>query len=263
MTHTTPAWTAVIADDEPWLRADLREQLGVYWPELTVVAEAADGLEAVEAARRLSCDVVFLDVQMPRMNGLDAAAQLKGSVEIVFLTAYDQHAVTAFAHRAVDYLLKPLEPDRLADTVARLRARLRERHQAANIAQQLESMAEALTRAIQPDPALTQRLQWIKAASGTSTHLIAVEDVMAFRAVPGYTEVVTADTEVLIRTPLRELLPQLDPAVFVQVHRNAIVNLRAVAIAKRLPDGRFAIELRNGRGMVETSRSRAGLFREE
>jgi DNA-binding LytR/AlgR family response regulator len=107
------------------------------------------------------------------------------------------------------------------------------------------------------------RLQWIKAATGTSTHLIALEDVMALRAVPGYTEVVTTDAEVLIRAPLRELLPRLDPAVFVQVHRNAIVNLRAVAIARRLPDGRFAIELRNGRGTVETSRSRAALFREE
>ncbi|MGE5453398.1 MAG: LytR/AlgR family response regulator transcription factor [Acidobacteriota bacterium] len=263
MTHTTPVWKAVIADDEPWLRADLREQLGVYWPELTIAAEASDGLEAVDAVRRLACDVVFLDVQMPRMNGLDAAAQLKGSVEIVFLTAYDQHALTAFAHRAVDYLLKPLEPARLADTVARLRARLRERHQAGNIAQQLESVTEALTRAIRPDPATTPRLQWIKAASGASTHLISVDDVMAFRAVPGYTEVVTTSTETLIRTPLRELLPQLDPAMFVQVHRNAIINLRAVAVAKRLPDGRFAIELRNGRGTVETSRSRASLFREE
>lgn len=258
MTHATPAWTAVIADDEPWLRADLREQLAVYWPELTIAAEAADGQEAVDAVRRLGGDVVFLDVQMPRMNGLDAAAQLKGTVEIVFLTAYDQHALSAFAHRAVDYLLKPLEPERLVDTVARLRARLRERSQAMNISQQLE----ALTRAIQPD-GTAPRLQWIKAASGANTHLIAVEDVMAFRAVPGYTEVVTADAETLIRTPLRELLPQLDPAVFVQVHRNAIVNLRAVAVAKRLPDGRFAVELRNGRGTVETSRSRAGLFREE
>ncbi|HEX7640385.1 MAG TPA: LytTR family DNA-binding domain-containing protein, partial [Burkholderiaceae bacterium] len=107
------------------------------------------------------------------------------------------------------------------------------------------------------------RLEWIKAAAGLSTRLIAVDEVMAFRAVPGYTHVLTAEVEALIRTPLRDLLPQLDPATFVQVHRNAIVNLRAVAVARRLADGRYAIELRHGRGTVETSRSRAGMFRED
>jgi DNA-binding LytR/AlgR family response regulator len=257
MTRPT-GWTAVIADDEPWLRADLREQLGQCWPELVISAEAADGVEAVQAVRRLGCDIVFLDVQMPRMNGLDAAAQLKGTVEIVFLTAYDQHAVSAFAHRAADYLLKPLDPERLADTISRLRERLSERDRTANVAQQLEALARAM-----PPATTAPRLEWIKAGLGGSTRLIAVAQVMAFRALPGYTQVLTAEGEALIRTPLRDLLPRLDPAVFVQVHRNAIVNLRGIAQARRLADGRYAIELRGGRGTIETSRSRAGFFREE
>lgn len=255
----TPACTAVIADDEPWLRADLREQLAVSWPELTIVAEAADGLEAVQAVRRTGCDVVFLDVQMPRMTGLDAAAQLKGEVEIVFLTAYDQYALNAFAHRAADYLLKPLDPERIADTVARLRGCLRERRLANDVAGHLREIASAVRAPVAAAP----RQDWIKAVVGAATRLIPMADVMAFRAVTGYTEVVTCDTDALIRTPLRDLLPRLDPAVFVQVHRNAIVNLNAVAVARKLGDGRYAIDLRNGRGSIETSRSRASLFRED
>jgi DNA-binding LytR/AlgR family response regulator len=259
MTLVPPSCTAVIADDEPWLRADLREQLAVSWPELEIVAEAADGLEAVQAVQRSGCDVVFLDVQMPRMTGLDAAAQLKGTVDIVFLTAYDQYALNAFAHRAADYLLKPLDPERIADTVARLRSRLRERRLATDVTGQLREIASAVRSPAAAHP----RQDWIKAVVGSATRLIPMADVMAFRAVPGYTEVLTCDTEALIRTPLRDLLPRLDPALFVQVHRNAIVNLAAVAVARKLGDGRYAIDLRNGRGSIETSRSRAALFRED
>ncbi|MGN6528269.1 MAG: LytR/AlgR family response regulator transcription factor [Burkholderiaceae bacterium] len=263
----TPRWTAVLADDEPWLRADLREQLAACWPELEVVGEAADGVEAVQLVQRLACDVVFLDVQMPRMTGVDAAARLKGQVEIVFLTAYDQHALAAFEHRAADYLLKPLAADRLADTVARLRARLADRRDGQAVAQRLAALERALVgqasgQAAAHEPA-AERLEWIKAVIGNATRLIAIDEVLALRAVPGYTQVVTAETEALIRTPLRDLLPGLDPRRFVQVHRNAIVNLRAVAVARRLADGRYAIELRHGRGTIETSRSRAGVFREE
>ena len=272
MTSTPRPFTAVIADDEPWLRADLREQLAACWPELEVVGEAADGVEAVQLVQRLACDVVFLDVQMPRMTGVDAAARLKGQVEIVFLTAYDQHALAAFEHRAADYLLKPLAADRLADTVARLRARLADRRDGQAVAQRLAALERALVgqasgqaaahEAAAHEPA-AERLEWIKAVVGNATRLIAIDEVLALRAVPGYTQVVTAETEALIRTPLRDLLPGLDPRRFVQVHRNAIVNLRAVAVARRLADGRYAIELRHGRGTIETSRSRAGVFREE
>jgi DNA-binding LytR/AlgR family response regulator len=256
-----PRYTAVIADDEPWLRADLREQLALCWPELAIVAEAANGHEAVQAVRSHAPDVVFLDVQMPRMTGLEAAAQLKGEVEIVFLTAYDQYAVPAFEQRAADYLLKPLEAGRLADTVARLRTRLRERRQGEQVAQRLEEVAQAMRAGA--GAAGAPRLDWIKATVGTTVRLLNVADVLAFKAVPGYTQVLTADAEALIRTPLRDLLPQLDPRVFVQVHRNAIVNLHGVACARRLADGRYAVELRHGRGSIETSRSRAVLFREE
>ncbi len=260
---TSNAWTAVIADDEPWLRADLREQLAACWPELEIVAEVADGQEAVQCVRRLACDVVFLDVQMPRMNGLDAAAHLKGTVEIVFLTAYDQHALAAFAHRAVDYLLKPLDPERLADTVARLRHRLGESRRSENIASQLQSLTADVAAAVARNERGEARQEWIRAVVGQATRLIRIGEVMAFRAVPGYTEVVLADGDALIRTPLRDLLPRLDPAIFAQIHRNAIVNLTAVLVARRLPDGRYAVDLRHGRGSIETSRSHAALFREE
>lgn len=227
--------TAVIADDEPLLRADLREQLAQCWPELRIVAEAANGHEAVLAVAAHQPDVLFLDVQMPRMNGLDAAARLKGQVEIVFLTAYDQYAIAAFEQRAADYLLKPPTPERLAETVLRLREKLQ---------------------------AAQEPLAWIKASVGSTVRLIKVDEVFAFKAVPGYTEVLTAQTQALIRTPLRDLLPQLDPRRFVQLHRNAIVNLDAIECAQRLADGRYAVQLKGGRGTVETSRSRAAFFRE-
>lgn len=258
-TPPSSRWRAVIADDEPWLRAELREQLEACWPDLQIVAEAANGEDAIRAVHAHGAHVVFLDVQMPRLNGLDAAARLKGQVEIVFLTAYDQYAVRAFEQRAADYLLKPLDADRLADTVARLRQRLEERTHGAQVSARLDALAEALGT----PAAATPRLDWIKAVSGTTVRLIAVDDVLAFKAVPGYTQVLTAAGEALIRTPLRDLLPRLDARVFVQVHRNAIVNLRGVACARRLPDGRFSVELQHGRGTIETSRSRAALFRDE
>ena len=251
-------WRAVLADVEPGLRAELREQLEACWPELHIVGEAANGEDAIRSVRAHGAQVVFLDVQMPRMNGLDAAGHLKGEVEIVFLTAYDQYAVRAFEQRAADYLLKPLDAGRLAETVARLRQRLEERAQGAQVSARLDALAEALAA-----PAATPRLEWIKAVSGTTVRLIAVDDVLAFKAVPGYTQVLTAAGEALIRTPLRDLLPRLDTRTFVQVHRNAIVNLRGVACARRLPDGRFSVELLHGRGCIETSRSRAALFRED
>ena len=251
-------WSAVIADDEPWLRAELREQLEACWPELHIAAEAANGEDAIRAVRTHGAQVVFLDVQMPRMNGLDAASHLKGQAEIVFLTAYDQYAVRAFEQRAADYLLKPLDADRLADTVARLRQRLEERMHGAQVSARLDALAEALGTSV-----AGPRLEWIKAVNGTTVRLIAIDDVLAFKAVPGYTQVLTAAGEALIRTLLRDLLPRLDAKVFVQVHRNAIVNLRGVACARRLPDGRFSVELLHGRGLIETSRSRAALFRED
>jgi DNA-binding LytR/AlgR family response regulator len=142
--------------------------------------------------------------------------------------------------------------------VARLRQRLEERAQGAQVSARLDALAEALAA-----PATSPRLEWIKAVSGTTVRLIAVDDVLAFKAVPGYTQVLTAAGEALIRTPLRDLLPRLDTRTFVQVHRNAIVNLRGVACARRLPDGRFSVELLHGRGCIETSRSRAALFRED
>ena len=252
----------LIVEDSATSR-ELLETLLRSWSIPPVAVESAEeGLALLEEHNRPGSPnpfgLVIMDWMLPGMNGLDAASHLKGQAEIVFLTAYDQYAVRAFEQRAADYLLKPLDADRLADTVARLRQRLEERMHGAQVSARLDALAEALGTSV-----AGPRLEWIKAVNGTTVRLIPIDDVLAFKAVPGYTQVLTAAGEALIRTPLRDLLPRLDAKVFVQVHRNAIVNLRGVACARRLPDGRFSVELLHGRGLIETSRSRAALFRED
>lgn len=250
--------SAVVADDEPLLRAELREQLALHWPQLQVVAEAADGAAAVAVVEQFAPDVAFLDVRMPRMDGLEAALRVKGRCLVVFVTAYDHYALQAFDARAADYLVKPLDTRRLQETIARLKLRLA--GEPVDVAAQIERLSAEVRAALRPVAA--RRLEWLKVSSGATVRLVDVADVFVFRAVTGYTQVTTADAEHLIRMPLRELLDQLDPTLFVQVHRSAIVNLRAIAAARRLADGRYAIELRGGRGTLETSRARAEFFRE-
>lgn len=254
----TNAPSAVIADDEPLLRAELREQLARYWPQLSIVAEVGDGAALVHAVETLEPDVAFVDVQMPLMDGLEAAARIKGRCMVVFLTAYDHYALQAFDARAADYLVKPLEVRRLQETIARLRQRLA--GPAAGIARHIERLASEVRAALPPP--LPNRLEWLKVSSGSTVRLVNVSEVYVFKAVTGYTQVITAAAEHLIRTPLRELLEQLDPDMFVQVHRSAIVNLRAVVAARRLGDGRFEIEIKDGRATLETSRARAEFFRD-
>ena len=244
---------ALIADDEPLLRAELRDALAQCWPELQVVAEVGDGRAAVAAALQQRPEVAFLDVNMPHLDGTAAARQLRErgyAGELVFVTAYDQFAVAAFDARAIDYLVKPLDPVRLGETVTRLRARLGA----------APSPAAALPAPLTGD-APAAGSPWLRVTRGLQTRLVALDDIACLRAVPGYTQVVTRDGEHLVELALKTLQQRLDPQCFVQVHRAAIVNLRFVEHIEREPSGRCVVELKHGLGRVEASRSGAELLR--
>jgi DNA-binding LytR/AlgR family response regulator len=244
--------TAVIADDEPLLRASLKAALAEAWPELEIVAEAANGAEAVSAVREHRPDFAFLDIEMPMMNGLEAAREVRGLAQVVFVTAYDRYALEAFERGAVDYVLKPAEPDRLADTVRRLG----ERRLAP--AADMTGLIEELSRRIAPGAG---RLQWLQASLGNSLKLINVDDVLYFQSDTKYTRVVTRDAEALVKKTLRELAAELDPRHFWQVHRGTIVNIRFIAAVTTDELGRREIQLRDHADRVEVSRTFAHLFK--
>ncbi|MET4730564.1 DNA-binding LytR/AlgR family response regulator [Lysobacter enzymogenes] len=252
--------TALIAEDEALLRQALVDALREAWPELRILAECEDGAQALEALAEHRPDVAFLDIRMPGLTGLDlaaAATEVSPATQIVFVTAYDQHAIDAFEHGAVDYLLKPVTVDRLAVTVRRLRARRGpgdDRHAALReIARQL-----AARRAPQEDkPGLT----WITASAGRETRLILVDDVVYFRADNKYTTVVTADGEALLRTPIRDLLDRLDGERFKQIHRSTIVNLKAIAGIVRDDSGKGTVRLRGRPETLSVSQTFMALFK--
>jgi DNA-binding LytR/AlgR family response regulator len=203
------------------MRERLREKLAELWPECTVVGEAADGDEALALFDLHAPDIAFLDVRMPGRSGLDVAALIGADCHVVFITAYDQYAINAFAAGAADYLLKPVETERLAQTVERVRKKL------AAPPADLSALLAELKRNGGARPA--PRLRWIKAAIGKQIKLIAVADVAFFQSDTKYTRVVLPQSEALIRTPLKDLLAELDPDQFWQVHRGTVVNLDAVA----------------------------------
>jgi DNA-binding LytR/AlgR family response regulator len=248
---------AVIAEDEALLRESLLAALADAWPQLEIVAACEDGASALEAIAEQSPDVAFLDIRMPGLSGLEvaaAAAEASPRTRIVFVTAYDQYAVDAFERGAIDYLLKPIAPERLAATVARLQAQPGEpdaRALAALIAQ-----LGALPRNDAPEP-----LTWITASAGRETRLILIDDVAYFRAEHKYTTVVTAEGEALLRTPLRELLDRLDPAMFKQIHRATIVNLKAIAAIVRDDSGRGTVRLKSRPETLTVSQPFMALFR--
>lgn len=252
--------TALIADDEPLLRDRLRSHLARVWPELEIVAEARNGREAVEMFDQHAPQVVFLDVHMPGLNGIDAARSIARRAQIVFVTAYEQYAVQAFEHGAVDYLVKPFDEQRLADTVARLRERL---HKPAEPAPgSLDAVIEQLSGELRRRGAARPWLQWIKASIGSSVKLIPVDQVAYLRADEKYTLVVWEGGEALIRKTIRELADELDPERFVQVHRSVIVNLREVAQVNRGPNETAEIQLKGRKELLPVSRSYVHVFRQ-
>jgi DNA-binding LytR/AlgR family response regulator len=245
--------TALIAEDEPLMRERLREKLVEAWPELTIVAEAADGDEALALFDLHEPQVVFLAVRMPGRNGLDVAAAIGGDCHIVFITAYDQYAISAFAAGAVDYLLKPVESDRLAQTVERVRRKL------ASPPADMSTLVAQLRAQIAPT---TQRLRWIKAAVGKQIKLIAIDDVQFFQSDTKYTRVVLAQSEALIRTPLKDLLEELDPDRFWQIHRGTVVNLEAVSSILREDAERQFVLLKGRNERLAISRQFTHLFKQ-
>jgi DNA-binding LytR/AlgR family response regulator len=252
--------TAIIAEDEALLRRELLDQLGRAWPALQVVAECEDGACAVEALAEHRPDVAFLDIRMPGLTGLEvaaAAAETSPHTQIVFVTAYDQYAIDAFERGAVDYLLKPIQPERLAATVQRLQARTGN-NDAAALAALLARLGQAPPR---HEPGAREPLTWITASAGRETRLILVDEVAYFRADNKYTTVVTADGEALLRTPIRELLAVLDPNSFKQIHRSTIVNLKAIAGVVRDDSGRGTVRLKQRPETLAVSAPYMSLFK--
>lgn len=257
--------TALIADDEPLLRDALRRQLKIVWPELEIVAEARNGREAVRLFDERRPDVCFLDVHMPGLSGVDAANHIGRRAHLVFVTAYDHYAVQAFAQGALDYLLKPVEQARLAETVSRLNARLRSSRPAINTEQLLQQLGDQLAK-LRSDGGKSKALRWIRAQAGHTVRLIAVDDVDYLRSDAKYTIVAWRDggkpAEAVVRTPLKELLEQLDAEQFAQVHRSVVVNLRAISHVKRHDNETAEIHVRGRDDVLPVSRNYLPLFRQ-
>lgn len=266
---------AVLADDERLMREQLRSRLTEVWPDLDIVAEAKNGLEAVELVREHRPDLVFLDIRMPGLTGVDAARQIAQLPEddswlvpeIVFITAYDQYAVEAFEQGVADYVLKPAERERLLVTVQRIKKRLAQRQDGASVPDAaepagapLQQLLHKLSSQLNPG-AKPNYLQWIQATVGQAIQMIPVEDVLFFISDEKYTRVQTARIEALIRKPIKELVDELDPGLFWQIHRSTLVNARAIDGITRDFRGRQMVGVKGLSEKLEVSRSYTHLFK--
>ncbi len=249
-----PALRAVIADDERLMRDQLRAALGRVWPEVQIVAEAKNGQEAVALIEDQQPEISFLDIRMPGISGIEVARRVLAQTQVVFVTAYDEYAVAAFDEGAVDYLLKPVEDDRLERTRKRLEAR--------KVAppEEMRTLLERLAAKIEPHS--QHFLEWIQATRGSLLRMIPTDEVLFFRAEDKYTRVVTRDGESLIRKPIKELVEELDPKLFWQIHRAILVNTRAIAGISRDFQGRQKVLLKGSDEKLEVSRSFAHLFKQ-
>ncbi|MBC7574302.1 MAG: response regulator transcription factor [Herminiimonas sp.] len=245
--------SAIIADDERLMRDQLRLRLSQVWPELEILAEAKNGEEAIALVAEHTPDFTFLDIRMPGKTGLEAAHEVAGMTHVVFITAYDQYAIEAFEHGAIDYVLKPAELERLAVTVDRLKQRL----QSAPI--DVSAILGKLATQIAPKPIY---LQWIQASIGQELRLIAVADILFFQSDEKYTRVQTARFEALIRKPVRDLADELDPALFWQIHRSTLVNVHAIDGVARDLRGRHLVLIKGQPDKLEVSRSFVHLFKQ-
>jgi DNA-binding LytR/AlgR family response regulator len=254
--------TALIADDEPLLRKSLARMLAQAWPELEVVVQARNGREAVEQFEAEQPDICFLDVHMPGMSGVEAARLIGRRAQLVFVTAWDKYAVQAFEQGALDYLVKPVEPARLADTVARLQERLRAAQPLPEMEVLLEQLAARLLKKTGPVP-----LRWIRASIGPTLRMISIDEIDFLRSEEKYTLIAWRGDqgkpgEALIRTPLKDLVAQLEGAQFVQVHRSVVVNLRAISHVTRGPNETAQIHLKDRADVLPVSRSYLHHFRQ-
>ena len=250
----------IIAEDEALLRQSMRAALEQAWPQLQIAAECEDGASALEAIVEHRPDVAFLDIRMPGLTGLEvaaAAAEACPTTQLVFVTAYDQYAIDAFERGAIDYLLKPIATDRLAATVQRVQARAGSGQPGAAA---LVELLRQLDTKLAP-PRREPPLSWITASTGRETRLVLLDDVVYFRADNKYTTVISADGEALLRTPIRELLEVLDPAVFKQIHRGTVVNMKAIAAVTRDDSGKGTLRLRGRPETLSVSQPFMTLFR--
>jgi len=271
-TPDKPAPRAVLADDERLMREQLRARLAEVWPGLEIVAEAKNGLEAVQQVQEHRPDIVFLDIRMPGLTGVEAAKQITQLAppqgeedslvpEIVFITAYDQYAVEAFEQGVADYVLKPAERDRLAVTVERIQKRLAARDSGdAPAGPNMQQLLHQLSARLNPGSS-PQLLQWIQATVGQTIQMIPVDEVLFFISDEKYTRVQTAQVEALIRKPIKELVDELDPRLFWQIHRSTLVAVKAIAGVTRDFRGRQIVSVKGHGEKLEVSRSYTGLFK--
>jgi DNA-binding LytR/AlgR family response regulator len=244
---------AIIAEDEAVLRDELRARLAELWPDLVICAEAANGLEATRAFTAHRPDVLFLDIQMPGMTGLEVARLASDKCHVVFVTAFDRYAVAAFERGAVDYVMKPFTAARLAETVLRLKERMRQRP--ANLDDLLSLLADKTRDG-------KEFLRWVTASQGNTTSIITIDQICYFRAENKYTMVITPDREALIRRPIKELAEAVDPRVFWQIHRSTIVNIHAVASVTRDFRGHLSVKLKQRKETLQVSESYTHLFKQ-
>jgi len=251
---------AILVDDEQNLTDYLKQRLSVLWPELEIAATAANGPEALRVIDDIAPEVVFLDIKMPGLTGLEVAGRIDAKTHVVFVTAYDQYAVDAFDQQAVDYLLKPVTDDRLTRAIARLKAKLEKNETPQDIAAILKSIAHVLPQS------KSVHLRWIRASVGELTKQISVDDVLFFQAQDKYVSVYTReggkDIESLIRTPLSELIEQLNPDAFWQVHRSTVVNVDRIAGTTRDVMGRTIVRIKDSKAELQVSRAYTHLFKQ-
>ena len=253
----SPAPTAVVADDERLMRDQIVAALKEAWPELTIIGEAGNGREAVALVHELEPDIVFLDIRMPEMDGIAAAQAIADRAHVVFVTAYDQYAITAFEQGAVDYLLKPADAERLAITCARLRERL------SRAPEPMTDLFEQLAQRLgSGDLKPREYLRWIQASVGSNIRMIPTTDVLFFRAEDKYTRVQTPRFEALIRKPIKELVLELDPSEFWQIHRATVVRVDAVEQVSRNLRGNQVLHLKGSDERLEVSRTFNHLFKQ-
>jgi DNA-binding LytR/AlgR family response regulator len=249
--------TAVVADDERLMREQIIDRLKEAWPELSIVGEASNGREAIAVVRSLEPDIVFLDISMPEMDGIQAAQALARDVHVVFVTAHDQYAIRAFEQGAVDYVLKPADAERVAVTCQRLRARLKEAPDPMN-----ELLAQLSQRLGGTELKPRQYMRWVQASVGTNIRMIPTSDILFFRAEDKYTRVQTQRFEALIRKPIKELIAELDPNEFWQIHRSTVVRVDAVEQVSRDFRGHQLVHVKGSEEKLEVSRTFNHLFKQ-
>jgi DNA-binding LytR/AlgR family response regulator len=244
--------TAVIAEDEPLLREEIRNTLTELWPELTICGEAADGLQAIDAMDNFQPDILFLDIQMPGKNGLEVARRASGKAHVVFITAYDAYAVQAFEEGALDYVLKPISSERMKLTVQRLQERMREPPA------DLSNLADLLKTIVKPE---SQYLKWLTVPHASDLRVVAVSEILYLQADNKYTTIATRSSSFLLSSSLKEMQSKLDPAVFWQIHRGTVVNISAIDTIYRSFRGALEIKLKDRSELLPVSAAHAHRFK--